>query len=45
MGRIQSVFKADGAETADRYSISEWWLDPETKVRARTRTTRTTSST
>jgi mannose-6-phosphate isomerase-like protein (cupin superfamily) len=31
MGRIQSVFKADGAETADRYSISEWWLDPETK--------------
>lgn len=23
-------FKADGAETADHYSISEWWLDPHT---------------
>jgi len=30
MGRIQAVFKADGAESADRYSISEWWLDPHT---------------
>lgn len=30
MGRINAVFKADGAETADRYSISEWWLDPHT---------------
>jgi mannose-6-phosphate isomerase-like protein (cupin superfamily) len=28
MGRIRAVFKADGAETANRYSISEWWLDP-----------------
>jgi mannose-6-phosphate isomerase-like protein (cupin superfamily) len=29
MGRIQAVFKADGPqETADQYSISEWWLDP-----------------
>lgn len=27
MGRISSVFKADGAETAGAYSISEWWLD------------------
>jgi mannose-6-phosphate isomerase-like protein (cupin superfamily) len=27
MGRIASVFKADGAETAGAYSISEWWLD------------------
>jgi mannose-6-phosphate isomerase-like protein (cupin superfamily) len=31
MGRIQAVFKADGAESADRYSISEWWLEPHTK--------------
>jgi mannose-6-phosphate isomerase-like protein (cupin superfamily) len=30
MGRIRAVFKADGAETANRYSISEWWLDPNT---------------
>jgi mannose-6-phosphate isomerase-like protein (cupin superfamily) len=31
MGRISAVFKADGAETADGYSISEWWLEPNTK--------------
>ena len=31
MGPISAVFKADGAETAERYSISEWWLDPHTK--------------
>ncbi len=31
MGRISAVFKADGAETGHRYSISEWWLDPFTK--------------
>jgi len=31
MGRISSVFLADGAETASRYSISEWWLEPNTK--------------
>jgi mannose-6-phosphate isomerase-like protein (cupin superfamily) len=30
MGRISALFKADGAETADRYSISEWWLEPHT---------------
>lgn len=30
MGRIRSVFKADGDETASRYSISEWWLEPNT---------------
>jgi mannose-6-phosphate isomerase-like protein (cupin superfamily) len=30
MGRIQAVFKADGAETAEGYSISEWWLEPHT---------------
>lgn len=27
MGRISAVFKADGDETASRYSVSEWWLD------------------
>jgi mannose-6-phosphate isomerase-like protein (cupin superfamily) len=31
MGRISAIFKADGAETAGRYSISEWWLEPHTK--------------
>lgn len=30
MGRIQAVFKADEAETANAYSISEWWLEPNT---------------
>lgn len=30
MGRIAALFKADGAETAGRYSISEWWLDAHT---------------
>ncbi len=31
MGRIGAVFKADADETAGRYSVSEWWLDPHTK--------------
>ena len=31
MGRIEAVFKADGRETGDLYSISEWWLEPHTK--------------
>jgi mannose-6-phosphate isomerase-like protein (cupin superfamily) len=31
MGRIAALFKADGDETAGRYSISEWWLEPRTK--------------
>jgi len=31
MGRISALFKADGIETAGRYSVSEWWLDPHTK--------------
>lgn len=30
MGRIRASFKADGAETGDRYSISEWWLEAHT---------------
>ena len=30
MGRISAVFKADGAETGEGYSISEWWLEPHT---------------
>jgi mannose-6-phosphate isomerase-like protein (cupin superfamily) len=30
MGRIRAVFKADGVETAGGYSISEWWLEPNT---------------
>lgn len=31
MGSVSAVFKADGAETRQMYSISEWWLDPHTK--------------
>lgn len=31
MGRIAAVFKADEAETASRYSVSEWWLEPRTQ--------------
>ncbi len=31
MGRISAVFKADGPETASRYSVSEWWLEPHTR--------------
>lgn len=31
MGRIRALFKADGAESASRYSISEWWLEPHTQ--------------
>lgn len=31
MGRISALFKADGAETGGRYSISEWWLEPHTQ--------------
>ena len=30
MGRIRAVFKADGPETAGGYSISEWWMAPNT---------------
>jgi mannose-6-phosphate isomerase-like protein (cupin superfamily) len=30
MGRLSAVFKADGDETAQGYSISEWWLEPFT---------------
>lgn len=28
MGRLTAIFKADGAETAEQYSASEWLLDP-----------------
>ena len=31
MGRISAIFKADGDESASRYSISEWWLEPNCK--------------
>ena len=30
MGRMSAVFKADEEETASGYSISEWWLEPNT---------------
>lgn len=31
MGPMSATFKADGHETAQKYSISEWWLEPKTK--------------
>lgn len=31
MGRISAQFKADEGETAGRYSVSEWWLEPNTQ--------------
>ncbi len=31
MGRMRAVFFADGEETANRYSISEWSLDAQTQ--------------
>jgi mannose-6-phosphate isomerase-like protein (cupin superfamily) len=31
MGRIASAFLADGDETEERYSVSEWWLEANTK--------------
>ncbi len=31
MGPMQAVFKADDAESAGAYSISEWWLEPGTR--------------
>lgn len=30
MGKMSAVFKADEAETLNAYSISEWWLEPDT---------------
>lgn len=30
MGPMSAAFVADGEETAGRYSISEWWLEPHT---------------
>ena len=31
MGRMHAVFKADTTETDSRYSVSEWWLEPNTQ--------------
>lgn len=31
MGGITAIFKADGDETANQASISEWWFEPNTK--------------
>lgn len=28
MGFMRAVFKADGTETQERYSVSEWWMEP-----------------
>ena len=31
MGRMRAVFVADTAETDSRYSVSEWWLERNTR--------------
>ena len=31
MGPLSSLFVADGSETDEKYAISEWWLEPNTK--------------
>jgi len=31
MGPLSAVFKADTDETGSRVSVSEWWLEPETR--------------
>ena len=28
-GTMTAIFKADEEETKEKYSISEWWLDPK----------------
>lgn len=30
MGRLSATFKADNQETGGAYSVSEWWLEPNT---------------
>lgn len=30
MGRIAATFKADGEQTANQFSVSEWWIEPNT---------------
>lgn len=31
MGGMSALFKADASETDSQYSISEWWLEPNTE--------------
>ncbi|AGA80470.1 cupin domain-containing protein [Echinicola vietnamensis] len=31
MGTMTAVFKADEDETSNKYSISEWWLEPNSE--------------
>jgi quercetin dioxygenase-like cupin family protein len=30
-GRMRAIFLADGPQTASRYSVYEWWLEPRTR--------------
>ncbi len=32
MGRMRAIFKADRDETGHGYSVSEWWLEPRTRL-------------
>jgi len=29
LGKMIAIFKADQDETSEKYSISEWWLQPD----------------
>ena len=31
LGTMSAVFKADEEETAEKYSVSEWWLEPNSE--------------
>lgn len=30
-GSMRAIFRADGGETGDRYSVSEWWMQPRSE--------------
>jgi len=30
-GQMKAIFKADENETAEKYSVSEWWLEPQSE--------------
>ena len=31
LGKMKAVFKADETETDEQYSVSEWWLEPQSE--------------
>jgi hypothetical protein len=43
-GLMMAIFKADENETANKYSISEWWLEPNSDGLVHTNTKTMTKS-